>query len=227
MSNEIENAGPKSIVTDESPTLGALAAALAKAQGAMKPAKKDSENPHFRSKFADLASIREVAREPLAANGLAVMQRLTSTGTSVFITTHLIHASGEWVKDRCEWPVAQRTPQAMGSAITYGKRYAYSALLGIVAEEDDDGNAASAPNGNTSSNGYHQAPKPTPAAKSSGPDAAERAIVSIREAQTLADLGGLTKKITELGVSKDKAVRDEYAKRQNELKNGAEAAHAS
>jgi len=129
---------------EESETLGALAAALAKAQGAMRPAKKDALNPHFKSKYADLASIWEVAREPLAANGLAVMQRVTNTDTAAIITTHMIHSSGEWVKDRCYWPVAQRTPQGIGSAITYGKRYALAALLGIAAEEDDDGNAASA-----------------------------------------------------------------------------------
>jgi hypothetical protein len=131
------------VVADESPTLGELAKALAKAQGVMEAAPKDSVNPHFRSKYADLASIREACRKPLADNGLAVVQRVSSTAKGVIVTTQLIHASGEWVRDRLEIPVAAQTAQGMGSAITYGRRYGLAAMLGIVAEEDDDGNAAS------------------------------------------------------------------------------------
>jgi hypothetical protein len=134
---------PTGVEADESPSIAALAAALAKAQGQLKAASKSSINPHFKSKYADLAAIWDVAREPLSSNGLAVLQRVSSSLDGVLITTQLVHSSGEWIKDRCVWPVAQRTPQGMGSAITYGKRYALAALVGIAADEDDDGNAAS------------------------------------------------------------------------------------
>jgi hypothetical protein len=109
----------------------------------MRSAKKDSTNPHFGSKYADLAAIWDACREPLSVNGLAVMQRVTTNTEGVRITTHLVHASGEWVKDTCTFPVAQRTSQGIGSAITYGKRYALAALVGVASDEDDDGNAAS------------------------------------------------------------------------------------
>lgn len=138
---------PNGIEADESQSIAALAAALAKAQGQMKAAAKSSLNPHFKSKYANLAAIWEAAREALSSNGLAVMQRVSSVPDGVLITTQLVHSSGEWVRDRCVWPVAQKTPQGMGSAITYGKRYALAALVGVAADEDDDGNAASAKNG--------------------------------------------------------------------------------
>lgn len=131
--------------SEQSPTLGALAAALAKAQGQMRNARKDATNPHFKSRYADLASILDACREPLATNGLSYMQRVTSCAEGVRVTTMLLHSSGEWVRDTCIMPVAQRTPQGMGSAITYGRRYSLAALVGVAAEEDDDGNAASAP----------------------------------------------------------------------------------
>ena len=128
---------------DETPTIAALAAALAKAQGQMKAAAKDSKNPHFGSKYADFASIVDAIRGPLSANGLAFIQRVSTTDGVATVTTRLMHSSGEWIQDKCSFPVAQKTPQGYGSAITYAKRYALSALVGVAADEDDDGNAAS------------------------------------------------------------------------------------
>ena len=128
--------------TDESPTIGALAAALAKAQGAMKSAAKDSVNPHFKSKYADLASVWDACREPLSSNGLAVVQRVSSSPAGVVLTTMLLHSSGEWIRDRATFPVVQQTAQAYGSAITYARRYALAAMVGVAPDEDDDGNSA-------------------------------------------------------------------------------------
>jgi hypothetical protein len=134
------------VVADESPTLGKLAEALAKAQGAIRGATKDTVNGHFKNKYADLASTWAACREPLSANGLAVLQRVSSSGNAVIITTQLIHSSGEWVRDRLAIPVAQQTAQGYGSAITYGRRYALAALVGIAPDDgEDDGNAASLP----------------------------------------------------------------------------------
>lgn len=125
----------------QSASLAALAAALAKAQGQMSAAKKDAVNPHFKSKYADLASVWDACRDVLSANGLAIMQRVGAAADGVCVTTMLVHSSGEWVKDTCVMPVVQRTPQGVGSAITYARRYALAALVGVAAE-DDDGNAA-------------------------------------------------------------------------------------
>jgi hypothetical protein len=119
-----------------------LAAALAKAQGAMKPAIKDSENPHFRSKYADLAANVEAARAPLAANGLSVVQEATLAERGVAVTTRLLHASGQWIQfDPLTVPLSKADAHGVGSATSYARRYALGAALGLVAD-DDDGNAA-------------------------------------------------------------------------------------
>lgn len=128
----------------QSDNLDALAAALAKAQGAMENARKDSKNPHFGSKYADLAAVWDAARPALSANGLSVVQTVSTVdgGAAVVVCTTLLHASGQFLRECLQLPVAQRTPQAVGSAITYGRRYALAALVG-VAQEDDDGAAGS------------------------------------------------------------------------------------
>ena len=130
----------------KSEQIGELAAALAKAQGAMTVAQKNATNPHFKSRFADFESIWDAIRKPLAANGLAVVQQVRLVDGALVLDTTLMHASGQWVTS--EYPVVptQNTPQGLGSALTYAKRYALSALVGVVTGEgDDDGQAASAP----------------------------------------------------------------------------------
>lgn len=130
------------LAVDQSDQLGQLAAALAKAQGMMTNASKDTENPYFGHNYADLAAVWDACREALSTNGLAVIQQVRTVREGVLITTTLAHASGEWLRDRLTMPVEKRTPQGIGSAITYGRRYALAALVGVAAEEDDDGNAA-------------------------------------------------------------------------------------
>lgn len=95
-------------------------------------------------KYADLSDIWESIREPLKANGLAVTQSLTG-GSSGFmgIRTTVWHKSGQHISDTVELAINQRTPQEVGSQVTYFKRYALSALLGLSTEDDDDGAAAS------------------------------------------------------------------------------------
>ncbi len=121
-----------------------LAAALAKAQGEIEPAPKDKINPHFKSRYADLASIMDACRGPLAKHGLALIQpvSLNSPAGTVRVTTRLLHASGQWIEDELEMIPKDMSPQAMGSVITYGRRYGVSAMLAIVSDDDDDGNAA-------------------------------------------------------------------------------------
>jgi hypothetical protein len=119
-----------------------LAAALSKAQGAIKGALKDSANPFFKSNYADLASVWDACREQLAANNLCVIQTVTAADTGVAVTTMLAHSSGQWIKDTLPLMPKDGSPQAVGSAITYGRRYALAAVAG-VAQIDDDGNPAS------------------------------------------------------------------------------------
>lgn len=128
----------------QSENIGELAAALAKAQAVMQGASKDQTNPHFKSKYADLASIWDACRKPLSDNGLAVVQSpVDAEGGSVGLTTTLLHSSGQWMSSTVSAPLQQNTAQAVGSAITYLRRYALAAMVG-VAPDDDDGNAASA-----------------------------------------------------------------------------------
>lgn len=125
-----------------SPTIAKIAEALAKAQGEILPAPKDSLNPHFKSRYADLASVREASRKPLSDNGLAVIQRPHAQSGLVVVETLLLHSSGEWFSNTLAMPLRDDHAHGVGSAITYARRYSYCALLGVVADEDDDGNSA-------------------------------------------------------------------------------------
>ena len=118
-----------------------LAGALSKAQGKFKAASKDSVNPHFRNRYADLASIWDAIREPLSANGLAVVQGAETSSKEALVTTTLIHESGEWAQTTIAIPIGKSDAQGVGGAITYGRRYGLTALVGIV-QDDDDGETA-------------------------------------------------------------------------------------
>lgn len=123
-----------------------LYSALIKCQSQIKTALKDSKNPHFKSSYADLTSVMLACKDALAANDLAVLQlsRIHESGAPVLVT-RIIHSSGEHVEG--EFPLVCKDPndpQKLGSAVTYARRYALSAALGITAD-DDDGQAASAP----------------------------------------------------------------------------------
>lgn len=118
-----------------------LAAALSVAQGAIENAVKDSANPFFKSSYADLASVWDAIRCPISANGLSIMQLPSADGPKVTITTILAHRSGQWISSDLTVTAKEDTPQAVGSAITYARRYALQSVAG-VAPEDDDGNGA-------------------------------------------------------------------------------------
>lgn len=118
-----------------------LAAALAKAQGQMTFAVKDAVNPHFKSRYSDLASVWEACRKPLTDNGLSVIQGAACHDNVVVIDSMLLHSSGQWIKCVLTLEAKDPYPQAIGSAITYGRRYLLSAMVGI-APDDDDGEAA-------------------------------------------------------------------------------------
>ena len=127
----------------KSESIAALAAALAIAQGEMKGAVKDSANPFFKSKYADLASVVEAIRLAFSDNGLSYIQTVEpSDKDEVRVETTILHSSGEWIScGVLALPVSKADAQGYGSCLTYARRYSLSAAAG-VAPEDDDGNAA-------------------------------------------------------------------------------------
>lgn len=121
-----------------------LAAALSKAQGMMNAAIKDSTNPHFKSKYADLASIIDAVREPFAKHELSFAQYVQisgETGVPHALVTKLMHSSGESILGEIPLILTKNDMQGLGSAITYARRYGLAAIAG-VAQDDDDGNLA-------------------------------------------------------------------------------------
>lgn len=117
--------------------ISAIAAAVSAFQGEIEQPALNRENPYFKSRYVDLSGVLKSAQKLLAKNGLSVMQ-IISGGD---IITLLTHKSGQWVKSVC--PIGSyKSQQDRGSAITYTKRYALCAILGIAADTDDDGNAA-------------------------------------------------------------------------------------
>lgn len=129
---------------NRSDTITELAKALVKAQAAIQPAVKDKTNPAFRSRYADLSSVWDACRKPLTDNGLSIVQMpIDAEPGRVALETILLHSSGEYISSTVSTALVKTDPQGVGSALTYLRRYALSAVVGVVADEDDDGNAAS------------------------------------------------------------------------------------
>jgi hypothetical protein len=139
----------------QSETINDLSAALAKAQAVMKSAPFDRTNPHFKNKYATLASVIDTIRAPLAEHGLSYTQAPEIRDGGFVLVTTLRHVSGQFVQ--CEWPLPTGVrPQELGSALTYARRYSLSALVCIAADDDDDAEGARV-KGHTSSE-----PRPNP-----------------------------------------------------------------
>jgi hypothetical protein len=126
----------------QSDSIAKLAAALVAAQSEVENATKNAQNPHFRSSYADLAEIINTTRPVLTKHGLAVVQSPGFEAGVATLETLLMHTSGEWIAGISGSPVSKQDPQGVGSAITYLRRYSLAALCAI-AQEDDDGDAAS------------------------------------------------------------------------------------
>jgi ERF superfamily len=128
-----------------SETIDKIAPAFVKAQASCNGAKKSSNNPHFKSKYADLGAVWDACQSALEGNKLSVLQGLGEViDGKMQIETMLLHDSGQWIKSLASIPLPKADPQGYGSASTYARRYTLAALMGIV-QEDDDGNAASRP----------------------------------------------------------------------------------
>lgn len=124
-----------------SDSIAQLAEALAKAQGQIDDATKTGINPHFRSKYADLAAVRAVIREPLAVNDISIIQAPRTIGSEVEVETMLLHKSGEYIAETLRLPVGKWDAHGIGSGISYARRYGLMSILALAAD-DDDGNAA-------------------------------------------------------------------------------------
>ncbi len=123
--------------------LDKISDALALAQASFDVVEKNKVNPYFNSKFADLSSVIAATRPALAANGLCFSQSPYYTDNRVIVISRLIHKSGQWLENEVSLKPLADNPQAIGSTITYGRRYGLSSLLGVCADDDDDGNEAS------------------------------------------------------------------------------------
>ena len=128
----------------KSEKLDKLAQALTKAQAEIKGARSQSTNPFFNSSYADLHTVIQSSLPALTNHGLSIVQgnRFCTSTNGFYVTTTLLHESGQWIKTEIRMPVGgKKDAHAIGAAVTYGRRYGLSALTG-VAQYDDDGNAA-------------------------------------------------------------------------------------
>lgn len=192
-----------------SETIDQIATALAVAQSKMKPAVKDSTNPHFKSKYADLTSVWESCREGLTANHVATVQNVETVDGRVLVTTRLIHKSGQWIEfGPLSVPMQKVDAHGVGSAVSYARRYALSAAVGVVTD-DDDGNAAVS---------GEPAPANAPAMKGKLAAVTSGAKVPDPKPETPAQLSPAALKEAakmirkELAEAPDKAMRDEALK---------------
>jgi hypothetical protein len=147
-------------------TIAELACALAKAQGEFQNPERNrtvtvatKAGGSYSFTYATIDAVFNMARPILAKHGLSVIQCPSVGDSELIVTTRLMHASGEWIEEALAIKTASADPQALGSLVTYMKRYSYCAILGIAADEDDDGNAVS---GNTVSEAKSREPNACP-----------------------------------------------------------------
>jgi hypothetical protein len=133
--------GPSTV--RRSPSLKEFAVAMAKAQAELKNPTKDAVNPHFKSRYADLATVRDTVMPVLTRHGFSVLQLPCDADDQPALTTLVVHGSGEWVETTMRTRPKGNDPQSVGSALTYARRYSLQSIAGVAAEDDDDGNAAS------------------------------------------------------------------------------------
>jgi hypothetical protein len=168
-----------------------LLGALSKAQGMITFATKDSKNPFYNSKYADLSSVWTACRDALSSNGLSVIQTTEMVGDQLMLVTLLGHASGQWIKshlpiniskedelDRSGKPRKKNELHAMGSTLTYLRRYALSAIVGVSPDEDDDGNQG----------GQTYKPEPKQVAKLPDPQKQQEPVMTKQQIENLEEI---------------------------------------
>lgn len=169
-----------------------IASALAKAQAEIQNPAKDNKNSHFGNKYADLAGGLATIRPTLAKHGLSVVQLTHADGDMVTLHTRIMHSSGQWLE--ATYPVCRLGKhQEMGSALTYARRYALFAAVGVAGDDDDDdGNTAATARGRPAA--AYAAPRTAHSIKKDDPDAWPTFEKDVRAATTLDDLNAAWKK---------------------------------
>ena len=144
MENNIQQGIPAPETTQErrreewkSPEIDKLASSLSKVQAELEGAKKESTNPFFKSNYADLHAVIKSAFPHLSKHGLSVTQGNEMIMGAVCVTTTLMHSSGQWIRSKVKLPLAKKDAQGVGAAITYGRRYGLSGIVGIAQYDDD------------------------------------------------------------------------------------------
>jgi len=200
-----------------SPDIDQISAALVLAQQAMLPLIKDSANPFFKSKYADLQAVTEACYPALQANGICVMQSAESMGLAgINIKTRLLHKSGQFIETDCAIPPAGQDPQKYGSAVTYGRRYGLQAAVGLAAI-DDDGEGA------MNRNSPKQAPAAKPAPVVVKPtdkdeEMVDKIIEAFKQQTTLSELDAKMKKAGATPYAKHPRVLLAYTETKNNIK---------
>lgn len=175
-----------------------ISTALVRAQKNFGPAIRNAANPHFRSRYADLAACLDAVQPALNEAGIALLQKAIPCDTGVAVETILVHESGETMScGTFHVPAAKNDPQGYGSALTYARRYSLMAACGI-APEDDDGNAASAP--------QRPAPAKKEAQRAPEPPTIERLIAMILDAGTAAEARSIGGKYYKVFGADDQAL---------------------
>lgn len=152
---------------NKSESIAAISAAIAKAQNEVENASKNANNPHFKSKYADLAELLNTVRPVFSFHGLAILQMPSFDCGVASVETVLSHSSGEWISSICSAPVTKQDAQGVGSVITYLRRYSLAAMCG-VAQEDEDANYA------VNNKTHQQPPQKPPLSKESFESACEK-----------------------------------------------------
>lgn len=163
--------GPSPIMSEK---VDQVAAALSEAQGRFEAVDKSAANPFFKSSYAPLPDVVKAAAPILSELGLSVWQGPDHDPAGDLLWTVVLHKSGQYIGSAMRMRPVKNDPQAQGSAITYGRRYAYMAALGLVADEDDDGNTASG-RGSVSKPQQRQQPRQAPKPPTKATEAASEA----------------------------------------------------
>lgn len=188
---------------NKSEQINDLATALAAAQGEIENASKNSANPHFRSRYADLAEVLNTVRPVFARFGLSVTQMPSYQDGFVSVETVLMHSSGQWISSTASAPASKQDAQGVGSCITYLRRYSLAAVAG-VAQEDDDANAA-----------VGHAPRVAERAEKQATEAVRAAIGRAKTVDELTEIYSKT------ATAIRESVKPEFSARRQELENAA------
>jgi hypothetical protein len=192
-----------------SESIGELMSSLLAAKKKFKPAVKDSENPHFHSKFVSLTGVLDAVEGALLDNDILLSQPIDVIDGKNVLVSRLMHVSGQWMASYYQLNPVKSDPQAEGSALTYARRYAAMALLGI-APEDDDGEAAS-----RAQQRQRSEPVDTPEAAPSASDWAQ----FIAGASTANELNDIARRLaaSPLSPAARKPLKETWSARMNEL----------